>query len=69
MKEFARGCMRTYLILKERGEQWNNDPEIKALLAEISETAGGGRGTKFSTQHASELLSANFDRVVWPRVA
>src|SRR5215213_9184307 len=62
VKEFARGCMRTYLILKEKGEQWNSDPEIKALLAEIAETSGNGRGAKFSPQHASELLSASFDR-------
>jgi xylose isomerase len=62
VKEFARGCMRTYLIFKEKGEQWNSDPEIKSLLAEIAETSGDGRSTKFSSQHASELLSANFDR-------
>src|SRR5215217_4449635 len=60
--DFAKGCMRTYLILKERGEQWNADPEIKALLAEISGTSSDGRGAKFTTQHAGELLSANFDR-------
>src|SRR5687768_10005097 len=62
VKDFARGCMRTYLILKEKAAQWNNDTEIKGLLAEMSETAGDGRGNKFSTQHASELLSATFDR-------
>ena len=62
VKEFARGCMRTYLIFKEKGEQWNSDPEIKALLAEIAETSGDGRDRKFSSQGASELLSANFDR-------
>jgi len=62
VKDFARGCMRTYLILKEKGEQWNSDPEIKALLAEIAETSGDGSGAKFSSQHANELLSANFDR-------
>src|SRR5215203_614937 len=62
VKDFARGCMRTYLILKEKGEQWNSDPEIKALLAEIAETSGDGSGAKFSSQHASELLSVNFDR-------
>jgi len=63
VKEFARGCIRTYLILKAKGEQWNADPEIKALLAEIAETSGNGRGgAKFSKQQASELLSANFDR-------
>lgn len=38
VKDFARGCMRTYLILKDKAEQWNNDPEIKALRAEIEET-------------------------------
>lgn len=35
VKDFARGCMRTYLILKERGEQFNADSEIQALLSEI----------------------------------
>lgn len=62
VKDFARGCMRTYLILKEKAAQWNADPEIKSLLAEIAETSGDGRRTKFSKQHVGELLSANFDR-------
>jgi len=35
VKDFARGCMRTYLILKEKAAQWNADPEIQALLADI----------------------------------
>ena len=26
VKAFARGCMRTYLILKEKAERWNADP-------------------------------------------
>ena len=62
VKEFARGCMRTYLVLKEKGEQWNSDAEIKSLLAEIAETSGDGRRAKFTSQDAGELLSANFDR-------
>ncbi|HEU4794459.1 MAG TPA: xylose isomerase [Pyrinomonadaceae bacterium] len=62
VREFARGCMRSYLILKAKGEQWNSDSEIKALLAEIGETNGNERAPKFSSQHASELLSASFDR-------
>lgn len=62
VKEFARGCMRSYLILKAKAEQWNSDSEIKALLAEIGETNGNERAPKFSSQHASELLSASFDR-------
>jgi xylose isomerase len=35
VKDFARGCMRTYLILKEKAKQWKEDKEIQALLAEI----------------------------------
>jgi xylose isomerase len=62
VKEFARGCMRTYLILKEKAEQWNSDPEIKSLLAEIAETSGHGRRAKFTSENATELLSTNFDR-------
>ncbi|MDR3709855.1 MAG: xylose isomerase [Capsulimonadaceae bacterium] len=34
--QFARGCMRTYLILKEKARQFNADPEIQALLKEIN---------------------------------
>jgi xylose isomerase len=62
VKEFARGCIRTYLVLKEKGEQWNADSEIQALLAEIAETSGNGCRAKFSPQNSSELLSSNFDR-------
>ena len=25
VKDFARGCMRTYLILKEKAARWNAD--------------------------------------------
>src|SRR5829696_4358312 len=32
VKEFARGSMRTYLILKEKAAAWNRDPEIKEIL-------------------------------------
>jgi xylose isomerase len=32
--EFARGCMRTYLILREKAEQFELDPEIQAALDE-----------------------------------
>ncbi|MET0647064.1 MAG: xylose isomerase [Pyrinomonadaceae bacterium] len=62
VKDFARGCMRTYLILKEKGEQWNRDPEIKSILAEIAETDGNGGVGKFEQGKAAELLSQEFDR-------
>ena len=41
VKDFARGCMRTYLILKERAARWNADPEIQALLQSIAQTGQG----------------------------
>lgn len=61
VKDFARGCMRTYLILKEKAERWNADPEIQALLAEIKETDGEAFG-KFSKESAAALLARQFDR-------
>jgi xylose isomerase len=39
--EFAAGCMRNYLILKEKARQFNEDPEIQSLLAEIHSANGG----------------------------
>ncbi len=32
---FARGCMRTYLILKDKARRFREDRDIQALLAEI----------------------------------
>jgi len=61
VKDFARGCMRTYLILKHKAEQWNSDPEIKSLLAEIEETSGSGQ-SRYSAEHAQQLLGREFDR-------
>ena len=61
VKDFARGCMRTYLILKHKAEQWSSDPEIKALLAEIEET-NTGNARRYSPQDAEQLLARSFDR-------
>ncbi|MDX1522148.1 MAG: xylose isomerase [Anaerolineae bacterium] len=64
VKAFARGCMRTYLILKEKAAQFNGDPEIQALLVEIKADDGsmaqfqGG----YSTNKATALKSHPFDR-------
>ncbi len=37
--EFAKGCMRTYKILKTRAVAFDADPEVKTLLAEQKDTA------------------------------
>jgi xylose isomerase len=65
VKAFARGCMRTYLILKEKAEQFNADPDIQALLAEIT-TDDGAMDRYFgaySPAKAGALKTHNFDRV------
>ena len=63
VRDFARGCMRTYLILKEKAAQWNADPEIKALLAEMSETGSSAPSVgKYSKEHRASLLTHDFDR-------
>jgi xylose isomerase len=60
--EFARGCMRTYLVLKERARQWREDREIQALVASLG--GGSARGlTTYSPQHRDALLATTFDRV------
>jgi xylose isomerase len=63
VKEFASGCMRTYLILKEKARQWNAHPEIKALLADIAKLEGNGQLVgKFDKGRAAALRTREFDR-------
>jgi xylose isomerase len=64
VKDFARGCMRTYLILKEKADRFNGDKDIQALLAEINADDGSLAGiTKtYSRANAEALKAAAFDR-------
>ncbi len=64
VKAFARGCMRTYMILREKAAQWNDDKEIQSLLKTINQDDPIGRVTKkFSSANAKKLLGAPLDRV------
>ena len=56
VRDFARGCMRTYLILKERARQWNADAEIQALVAELGTRGRRGLGYERLDQLTVELL-------------
>src|SRR5580765_3448287 len=56
VRDFARGCMRTYLILKERAKQWNADPDIQALVAEFGTRGKRGLGYERLDQLTLELL-------------
>jgi xylose isomerase len=60
VKEFARGCMRSYLILKEKAQRWNADKEIQALLKESA--PGGGSFGRYSKDASKQLLAKSFDR-------
>ena len=63
VKDFARGCMRTYLILKDKAARWKADAEIQALLAELEEGTGGAPGVgKFSKEGQASLAAHAFDR-------
>jgi len=63
VKDFARGCMRTYLILKEKAARWNANEEIQSILKEVSSS---GRSTpkasRYSEKGSVALLSHVFDK-------
>lgn len=64
VRAFARGCMRSYLILREKVARYNAHPEIQSILADLnavddqlSPLLSGG----FSPQSAQALRSYQFD--------
>jgi xylose isomerase len=64
VKDFARGCMRTYLILKEKVERFNQDAEINALLKEINTDDGQMDPFigAYTPDKATRLKEYEFDR-------
>jgi xylose isomerase len=64
VKDFARGCMSTYLILKEKTAKFNGDKEIQALLAEnnADDNSMNKYFGKYSSQKAGALKEQSFDR-------
>ena len=63
VKDFARGCMRTYLIYKEKAARWNADKEIQGILKEISTGRGGvPQVGRHSEKGAAALLAHIFDK-------
>ena len=61
VKDFARGCMRTYLIMKDKARRWNSDKEIQALLKETRADAAQSV-EKYSKKHRDNLLGLAIDR-------
>jgi xylose isomerase len=64
VKDFARGCMRTYLILKEKAAKFNSDNEIQAILkdANADDKAMGEVTGKYTSEKMRMLKDFTFDR-------
>lgn len=65
VKEFAKGCMRSYMILREKARKWNADAEIQGILKQVNveDQLLSKLTKKFSTGNAKKLLEAPLDRV------
>jgi xylose isomerase len=63
VKDFARGCMRTYLILKEKAERYNNDKEIQELIDKIQTYNGllSESFDRYTTKKANAILAQEID--------
>jgi xylose isomerase len=63
--EFARGCMRTYLILKEKAKRFNEDAEIQRVIAELKAEDEGYDGPRagdgYRAEHAGQVQQQSFD--------
>jgi len=64
VKAFAAGCMRTYLIFKDKAAQFNADAEIQMLLKELAarDSATDALLGPYSAKRAAELKAHVFDR-------
>jgi xylose isomerase len=59
--EFARGCMRTYKILKARAAAFDKDPDVRALLAERPDGELEPLTKRYSKKNAKALRAAAID--------
>jgi xylose isomerase len=64
VKNFARGCMRTYMILKEKAQRWNSDKEIQQIITQINvkDVALSKLTASYSSANAKKLLDEPLDR-------
>jgi xylose isomerase len=61
--EFAKGCMRTYLILKEKAERFDRDAEIQEAIRAYQVQDDELEALKtYSRENAAALKERSFDR-------
>lgn len=63
VKEFAKGCMRSYLILKEKVKQFHEDKEIQEILAELN--VDSHEPLLYHDIKPDQLVAPGFDRKAW----
>jgi xylose isomerase len=59
--DFARGCMRTYNILKARAKAFDADPEVRGLLTETRDETLAPLTAHYSRENATRLRSVAID--------
>ena len=64
IQDFASGCMRTYLILKDKARRFKEDERIQSLLDEIREEDPALEAVmgSYSGGNAKKILNARLDR-------
>jgi len=63
VKDFARGCMRTYLILKDKAVRWVADPDISELVAGLGQSSQSAPPVgRYTPAGADAIRSHRFDR-------
>jgi len=59
--DFARGCMRTYNLLRERARAFDADPEVRELLAERQDAQASPLLGAYTPERAAGLRSLRVD--------
>ncbi len=61
--DFAYGCMRNFLILKEKVRQFNEDAEIQGMLKELTPASSGWNrvAAGYSSEAAAAISGQKFD--------
>jgi xylose isomerase len=60
--DLVRGCIRSYLVLREKARQFNEDDEIQALLGELQVADGVLEElSRWSPENATALKTRTFD--------
>ena len=65
--DFAAGCMKTYLILKEKAEQFNADAEIQGIINGLSKDSDNTESllSSYSKEGADKIKNLDIDRVAY----